>query len=117
MVSLGKAEGITFFIMDFLMTDYFDIYLWVAAGVAISILLPILREMLPTPGSGDTEGVGGVIPKLILVAKPYLALMVFSLVVALLVVAFALEQLTDWRVALLAGYASDSTIQKIRGVT
>ena len=98
------------------LTEYLGIYFWVAIGVAISIILPIVRGMLPKPGAATTAGVDGFMPKLWRVAKPYLALLIFSLIVALLVVAFAAEQLTDWRVALLAGYASDSTIQKIRGI-
>jgi hypothetical protein len=39
----------------------------------------------------------------------------FSLLTALLVVAFTQETLTDWKAALLAGYAWDSTIQKLKG--
>jgi hypothetical protein len=33
----------------------------------------------------------------------------------MLLVAFLREQLADWRAALLAGYAADSTLQKLKG--
>lgn len=93
----------------------FDIFLWVAGGVLISIVLPIFRSMLPKSNAVTTAGVGGFLPKLWGVTKPYIAVLVVSLLVSLLVVAFMADQLTDWRVALLAGYASDSTIQKLKG--
>jgi len=89
------------------------VFLYCALGVAISVLLPVLRQSIPQP-KGGPAGVSGWFPRFFAVAKPYLALGVFSLCVALLVVAFAGDQLTDWRAAVLAGYASDSTVQKLR---
>jgi hypothetical protein len=97
------------------MTEYWDIYLWVALGVVISVVLPILRELIPKPSGGVTAGVSGFLPRLWAAAKPYLALMLFSLIVALLIVAMIQDQLGDWRAALLAGYTADSTLQKVRG--
>jgi len=47
--------------------------------------------------------------------KPYLALGLFSLLTALLVVAFLGDTLgSDWRPAFVAGYAWDSTLQKVK---
>jgi hypothetical protein len=48
------------------------------------------------------------------VATPYLVTGLFSALAALLIIAFLGQQLTGWRTALLAGYAWDSTIQKLR---
>ena len=47
-------------------------------------------------------------------AAPYLVLGVASLLTAVLVVAVAGDKLTDYRAAILAGYAWDSTLQKLR---
>ena len=82
------------------------IYLWVAAGVGISVLLPLIRALLPRPplqlrGLPSWERV-----------RPYLATGLFSLVVALLVVAIMDGQLDTWSKALIAGYLWDSTLQK-----
>jgi hypothetical protein len=98
-------------------SNFWTIYLYCAAGVAISILLPVLRQWLPHPRKeeGTGAGVSGWFPQFWRVARPYVVLGVFSLAVALLLVAFVQDQLTDWRAALLAGYASDSTLQKLKG--
>jgi hypothetical protein len=82
------------------------IYLWVAAGVGISVLLPVIRALLPRPpmqlrGLPNWERV-----------RPYVATGLFSLVVALLVVAVMGSQLDTWSKALVAGYLWDSTLQK-----
>jgi len=49
-----------------------------------------------------------------LVAPPYLKIMGFSALTAILLLAFFEAPLGDWRAALLAGYAWDSTIQKFK---
>ncbi|MCX5799949.1 MAG: hypothetical protein NTX17_00970 [Candidatus Eisenbacteria bacterium] len=46
---------------------------------------------------------------------PYAKLSVFSLAVALVIVAVGGKMLADWRHALIAGYLWDSTLQKITG--
>ena len=87
------------------------IYAWVAIGVAISVLLPLIRASLPkyTPGAGFAA-VG--LPEWWPVAKPYLATGVFSLVIAVLVVAAMGDLLDSWSTAVIAGYTWDSTLQK-----
>lgn len=82
------------------------IYLSVALGVVISVALPIVRALLPKPpqalGSGPPwERV-----------RPYVATGVFSLIVALLIVAAMGDKLDSSATALLAGYMWDSTLQK-----
>lgn len=89
--------------------SFSEAYLFSAFGILISIVLPILREMIPT--GGKMRG----FPEMWEIIKPYLAICMFSLLTALLVVAFTQETLTDWKAALLAGYAWDSTIQKLKG--
>ena len=89
-------------VMSFVLT-----YLSVALGIAISVILPILREYLPKP-KRERDGRAAWF-----IAKPYLVLGVFSLIVGLLIVAAGGEALEDWKVAFIAGYAWDSTLQKL----
>jgi len=91
-----------------------ETYLLVAVGVAISVVLPIVRQSLPVPSSG-TAGVGGLLGWVWQKAKPYLAIGAFSLVTAVLIVAFTGDTFKSPQAALLAGYAWDSTIQKLKG--
>ena len=87
------------------------IYGYCALGIAISVILPILRAFLPKPPEN-------IVPNMpadwMSSAKPYLVLGLFSLVAGLLVFAVAGDTLQDWRAALLAGYAWDSTLQKLK---
>jgi len=82
------------------------IYISVALGVAISVILPLIRALLPKPPS--------VLNKKPFweVARPYIATGLFSLITAALVVAAMGTQLDTWQTALLAGYMWDSTLQK-----
>jgi hypothetical protein len=82
------------------------IYLWVALGIAISVILPIIRAFLPKPpGQLSTRNWAAF--------KPYVWLGVFSLVVAILIIAAMGDQLDTWQKAVIAGYAWDSTVQKL----
>jgi len=96
------------------MKEFLPVYGFCTLGVIISILLPVLRQALPQPRA-TTAGISAILPRIWKVAKPYLALGLFSLLVAILLVAFLQDQLTDWKAALLAGYAADSTLQKLKG--
>jgi len=88
-------------------------FLFCALGIVISVILPILRQALPAP-KGGTAGVMAILPRLWEKAKPYVALCIFSLLTSLLLLAFAGDTIKDWRVALLVGYAWDSTLQKLK---
>jgi hypothetical protein len=91
--------------------SFFQIYVTCALGIVISVLLPILRQSLPRPTTAVApESFLGDLWK---VARPYLALGLVSLLGAFLIVAFLGDSLMDWRAALVAGYAWDSTLQKI----
>ena len=79
------------------------IYGSVIAGIIISVILPILRGLLPKPPEA-LQGKDWW--------KPYLYTGLFSMIAGLLVVAAVGEQLDSWQTALLAGYMWDSTIQK-----
>ena len=81
-------------------------YLWVAAGVVISVVLPLIRALLPKPPQPLRA-----LPSWER-ARPYVMTGLFSLVVALLVVAAIGSQLDTWAKALIAGYLWDSTLQK-----
>jgi hypothetical protein len=96
--------------MSFLTT-----YLWCALGIVISVILPVLwqavRRYFP---AANALGGGGVAGTLWNAIKPYVVLGIASLVTAVLIVAFLGDQLTTMKAALLAGYAWDSTLQKLK---
>lgn len=87
----------------------FEIYLFCVVGILVSIVLPILRGLLPKPLGIDATGQTAFW----IFAKPYLIVGLFSLLTGLLIMAFTWGSVNDWRAALLAGYAWDSTLQKI----
>lgn len=96
-----------------------ETYFWCAVGIVISVLLPILWEAVhrsfPKPAPRDLgAGAPEVLEKFWNVVKPYVWLGIASLLTAILIVAFMGETLKDYRAALLAGYAWDSTLQKLR---
>ncbi len=92
-----------------------QIYLWCVLGIIVSILLPILRGLLPRPAGAVVANAAamGFLSALWDHAKPYLVVGLFSLLTGILIVAFTYGTLKDWRAALLAGYAWDSTLQKL----
>ncbi len=94
--------------------SFWEIYFFVALGVAVSVVLPILRKNLPHI-AGQGESLSVWLRKLWSEAKQYVLIGVFSLVVALLLVAAFGDAIKDWRAAILIGYAQDSTLQKMRG--
>jgi hypothetical protein len=83
------------------------IYFSVALGVAISVVLPLIRALLPKP----PEALRG--RTFWEIARPYVQTGIFSLLVAVLVFAASGDQLSTWQTALLAGYLWDSTLQKL----
>ncbi|MDH3416635.1 MAG: hypothetical protein OEM64_10035 [Gammaproteobacteria bacterium] len=83
------------------------IYLSVAGGIVISVVLPLIRSVLPKPPV--TLSARATWPTI----RPYVATGLFSLIVALLIVAAMGDQLDTWSTALIAGYTWDSTLQKL----
>jgi hypothetical protein len=81
-------------------------YVYCVVGILVSIVLPILRGFLPKPHVSSGE-----IPPW----KRYGAIGLFSLITAIIVVAFGKSSVSSWQWydALLAGYAWDSTLQKL----
>ena len=84
-------------------------YGFVVEGILISLALPLLRKLLPIPKANNKETA----------LSTYLVIGAFSLLTALLVVAFGGPQTKNWYwyTALLAGYAWDSTLQKVSGAS
>lgn len=82
------------------------IYLLAALGVAVSVVLPIVRAYLPKPPA--TLRRRGLQP-----LSPYLATGVFSLIVAGMIVLWYGAENLDPRTAFFAGYAIDATLQKM----
>ncbi len=92
----------------------FQTYLFCVLGVFLSVILPILRKALPKP-PGGVAGVYAFLPRLWRIAKPYLALGVFSLLVPIIIIAFAGDKIATPGTAILMGYAWDATLQKLKG--
>jgi hypothetical protein len=94
--------------------NLFTAYWWCALGILLSIMLPILRVVIPKPKPpSQTRGVAEQGSKLWEALRPYVVTAIFSLLTAILIVAFAAENLKTWNIAVLAGYAWDSTLQKL----
>lgn len=82
-------------------------YVYVVLGVVISVVLPVLRKQLPPT---FVPLLANSVP-----AKVYLAVGLFSLITAFLLVAYAGQDASTWAwyTAVIAGFAWDSTLQKI----
>jgi hypothetical protein len=89
------------------------IYFSVAFGVVISIVLPILRQMLPKPKVEALARTKSRAEKIWEISKPYVITGVFSLLVSVVIVALLGDTINTWQKAFLAGYTADSTLQKL----
>ncbi len=89
------------------------IYLSVVLGVIISIMLPIIKEMLPKPTVETLARRESKAQKIWKIIKPYVITGVFSLLVAVVIVALLGDTIDTWQKAFLAGYTADSTLQKL----
>ncbi|TJV50883.1 hypothetical protein [Mesorhizobium sp.] len=90
-----------------------QIYVFCLIGVFISVVLPVLwayiRQFFPA-NAGQKSLPDG----LIALVKPYAALGLASALTAIVLIILLKDTLTDARAAFLAGYAWDSTLQKLR---
>jgi hypothetical protein len=82
---------------------FWSAYLLVSLGIAVSIVLPVLRALVPLPPPLNPAVAAG----------PYLAVGAVSLLTAVLILAFNDGQFSSPYTAILAGYAWDSTLQKV----
>ena len=89
------------------------LYFSVALGVLISIVLPLLRVMLPQPKATTLSRGESTSARIWRMTKPYVVTGLFSLLAAFLIVALLGESIDTWQKALLAGYTADATLQKI----
>jgi len=90
--------------------EEFTLYLFAGLGVLISIVLPLLRSMLPKPPQVRLANGPTFWEK----AKPYLITAAFSLISGILIYAGFGDGIEP-KEAIIAGYAWDSTLQKLRG--
>ncbi|MGH7713298.1 MAG: hypothetical protein ACREOG_18565 [Gemmatimonadaceae bacterium] len=90
-----------------------QLYLFVALGVAVSIILPLIRAFLPKPKKDPNIKWRDRAKELWLKIRPYVATAIFSLIVAALLMAAFGDKITTWQAALIAGYGFDSTLQKL----
>ena len=81
-------------------------YLYTVLGILVSVVLPLLRKLLPSKLRYSVESIDW---------KTYVAVGAFSFLTAILVVAFGGDEVASWAwyTAVLAGYAWDATLQKI----
>jgi hypothetical protein len=93
-------------------------YFWCLVGIVISTVLPVLWQYVRAqfPVSKDVTGkaLADDLRNAVVEVKPYAALGLASALTAILIVAFLGDSLSDARAAILAGYAWDSTLQKLR---
>lgn len=87
-------------------TIYFSVFL----GIVISIILPILKNKLPTSRTN-----ANLLLSELNLMNPYIIVGIFSLLTAFLLLVVGGNSIEDWRGALLCGYAWDSTLQKLDG--
>jgi hypothetical protein len=86
-------------------------YLWVALGVFVAVIFPLLRAAI---GPKPMGVLGGIPPWL----KKYLLILAFSLVTAIIVLAIYLSstegglKTVQWFTLFLLGFAWESTIEK-----
>jgi hypothetical protein len=87
-------------------------YLYVVLGILISVILPLLRKKLP-----GLFGITSLLSPDLIAASTnvYIVVGLFSLLTAVLIVALGGSATSSWEwfTAILAGYAWDSTLQKI----
>lgn len=93
-----------------------SIYLWIVAGIAVSVAMPIIRKLAGIPKTGETyrQHVKSVWIEAI---RPYLFLAIFSLLSALVILAgihFKNLKIDSYWGAFLLGYFADATIQKLK---
>ncbi len=97
--------------------SFVEVYLVCAAGIALSVLIPVLsaavKKQFNAGEAANVSAFGAFFIFLARAAKPYLILAAFSLATAILIVAFSGDALKTWQAALIAGYLWDSTLQKI----
>lgn len=86
-------------------------------GIVISVLLPPLWAFVKnkfTPTQPGQKGFGVAVATIWALLLPYLALGVASTLTSIIVIAVAGDKITGATGAVLAGYAWDSTLQKLR---
>jgi len=92
------------------------LYLATIGGVITSIVLPPLSLFVRTYFQKMTPATAAVTPPQWLTAlKPYALLGLFSAITGLMIIAAVGDTIKDWHWhhALIAGYAWDSTLQKL----
>jgi hypothetical protein len=87
-------------------------------GIVISVLLPPLwafvKSKFQPPPPGGAKGFGVAVATFWTLLLPYLALGAASALTSVIIIAVAGPKIESTAAALLAGYAWDSTLQKLR---
>ena len=83
------------------------LYVFVVLGVLISVLLPILRALLPKPPASPTSDPPAW--------QRAIATGMFSLLTAVIILAISKNQTPNWswQDAIVAGFAWDSLLQRV----
>lgn len=92
---------------------FLGIYPYVVLGIAISVILPILKKAIPQPSTDSKYFDASLGARVWPIAKPYVIIGIVSLIIGILVVAISGDTLEDWTTALMAGFTWDSILQKV----
>jgi hypothetical protein len=98
---------------EIILKNELALYLYTALGVAASLIIPLIRNYLPIAKQESSRS--EKLHEWWLKIRPYLALALISLLMAVFIMAVSGDQLDTWAAAFLAGYGADSTIQKFGG--
>src|SRR5437899_6076742 len=96
--------------------DNLNLYLWCVLGIVISVVLPSLWVTVRTyfaPPKAAPAGFSETSGRIWKAIRPYLLLGLASSLTGVLLMAALGEQITSSGGAVLAGYAWDSTLQKL----
>jgi len=90
--------------------QYYEIYFLVVIGIIISIVYPILRQAIPRPKNAAPA----LLTRIWEALKPYIIVLIIALISAPLVIAFMGEKINNYESAILAGFAWESILEKIK---
>jgi len=94
-------------------SQYVISYLCCVLGIIFSVIIPIAVQALQEVKRAEsTQGNFNIIWE---VAKPYLRIGIASIIIGVVIYIFLADTLKDPRIAFIAGYTWDSTLQKAKG--
>lgn len=90
-----------------------EAFLWTAAGVLISFVLPPLLRAAGVSPRDPTQSIAAFWPRLkAIITSRYVVVTVLSLVLALIVVAVLEDEINSWNIALISGLGWQSVVAR-----